>query len=49
MLSLDECRQRLGRPDMTDREIEMLLTTLDSFIDAVFNDIFSEEFEPDDV
>ena len=48
MRSTDEWRRLLGRPDLSDDEVEDLLTDLDSFLNAFLDDYLRVEFDPSD-
>ncbi len=48
-MTIEDCRRRLCREDLSDREIETFLIELDVFIDLVLDEMFHEEFESDDV
>lgn len=48
-MSLERCRQLLGGTSMSNEEITVFLGELDVLIDAILDDMFREEFEPDDV
>lgn len=48
MLSNDEYRRLLGRPDMTDQEVELLRRDLVAVLSRFVDDEFQDEFtEPD--
>ncbi len=49
MLSIDECRQLMGRPDVSDEEIAEFLADLDAFLGQILDDFFRDEMEADDV
>jgi hypothetical protein len=49
MLSIDECRRLLERPDLTDDEIAEFLGDLDVFLERILDDFFRDEYEPDEV
>ena len=49
MLSIEECRKLLDRPDMTDEEIAEFLQDLRNFLGQVLDDYFRDEFLPDEV
>ena len=46
MLSVDECRRLMGRPDLTDEEVSEFLADLDAFLEQVLDDFFRDEFGP---
>ena len=48
-LSTEECRELLDRDDMTDKEIEELLSGLRSFLSRFLDDYFKEEFTENDL
>ena len=49
MLSIDECRRLLGRPDMSDEEVAEFLDDLRHFLDQFLDDFFRDELSPDEV
>jgi hypothetical protein len=49
MLSIEECRQLLGREDLTDAEVAEFLRELRNFLGQFLDDFFREEFQPDEV
>ena len=49
MLSVDECRQLLGRDDLTDAEVAEFLRDLDAFLGHILDDFFRDAFDPDEV
>ncbi len=49
MLSIEECRQLLGREDLTDEEIAEFLKDLRSFLGRFLDDYFREELGPNEV
>ncbi|MAE68340.1 hypothetical protein CL635_00835 [bacterium] len=48
-LSTEECRQLLGRADMSDKEIEELLNGLRGFLSRFLDDYFKDEFAENDL
>jgi hypothetical protein len=49
MLSIEECRRLLGRPDLTDAEIAQFLHDLRNFLGQYLDDYFRDELAPDEV
>ncbi len=49
MLSIEECRRLMGRPDLTDEEITEFLADLDAFLSQILDDFFRDEVGPDGV
>jgi hypothetical protein len=49
MLSIDECRRLMERPDLTDEEIAVFLADLDAFLGQILDDFLRDEFEPDEI
>ena len=47
MLTNDEYRRMLGRPDISDAELNLFLADLRGFLSAFLDDYFQEEFLPD--
>jgi hypothetical protein len=45
MLTIEECRQLLGRPDLSDEEIAEFLQDLRNFLGQFLDEYFPEEFE----
>lgn len=48
MLSIEECRNLLGREDMTDEEVAEFLQDLRNFLSQFLDDFFRKALEPDD-
>ena len=48
MLTNDDYRRILERPDMTDDEVDELRDGLRSFTAQILDEFFREEFTPDD-
>lgn len=49
MLSIEECRELMGRPDLTDEEIAQFLADLDVFLNHVLDDYLRDAFGTDEV
>lgn len=49
MLTIEECRRLLGRPDWSDEDVKEFLADLDVFLSRILDDFFRDELEGDEV